>query len=113
MTLEHFDTVIGFVVILSGVSLLVTTLIQMVSALFGLRGSNLRWGIETLLTQLDPNLEAHAAEISREVLHHPLISDSTFSGFRLKLLQRWRFASAIRKDELIEILHMLAQPPVS
>jgi hypothetical protein len=62
MTLEHLDTIIGFAVVLAGVSLLVTTLIQMVSALFSLRGSNLRWGIETLLKQLDPNLEAHAAK---------------------------------------------------
>ena len=47
------------------------------------------------------------------MLHHPLISDSTFSGFKLRLLQRWRFASAIRRDQLIDILHMLAQPPLS
>jgi hypothetical protein len=111
MTLQHLDTVIAFVVVIAGVSLLVTTLTQMVSALFGLRGANLRWGIQTLLGELDPNLKAYAATISKEVLHHPLISDSTLSGSRAWLFQRWKLASAIRQDELIEILHMLVQLP--
>ena len=33
MTLEHLDTIIVFVVIITGVSLLITTLARMVSAL--------------------------------------------------------------------------------
>ena len=110
MTLEHLDTIIAFVVILAGVSLLVTVLTQSVSALLGLRGSNLCWGIETLLKELDPNLNAHAATITREVLRHPLISDSTLSRFGFKLFNRWKLASVIRKDELIEILRLLARP---
>jgi hypothetical protein len=110
MTLEHLDTIIAFVVILAGVSLLVTVLTQSVSALLGLRGSNLCWGIETLLKELDPNLNAHAATITREVLRHPLISDSTLSRFGVKLFNRWKLASVIRKDELIEILRLLARP---
>jgi hypothetical protein len=110
MTLEHLDTIIAFVVILAGVSLLVTVLTQSVSALLGLRGSNLCWGIETLLKELDPNLKVHAAAITREVLRHPLISDSTLSRFGFKLFNRWKLASVIRKDELIEILRLLARP---
>ncbi len=113
MTLEHLDTVISFVVIITGVSVLVTTLTQMASGLLALRGSNLRWGITTLLKELDPNLEAHAATISQEVLHHPLISDSTLSRFDVALVRRWKLASAISKDELIDILHKLAQPPAA
>ena len=97
-------------VILAGVSLLVTVLTQSVSALLGLRGSNLCWGIETLLKELDPELNAHAAAITREVLSHPLISDSTLSRFGFKLFNRWKLASVIRKDELIEILRFLARP---
>ena len=110
MILERLDTIVAFVVILAGVSLLVTIFTQTMSAFFGLRGTNLCWGIETLLKELDPNLKSHAAKITREVLRHPLISDSTFSRIKLKLLDRWKLASAIRKEELIEILHMLAQP---
>src|SRR5437660_6672964 len=104
MTLEHFDTLLAFVVILAGVSLLVTILVQMTSALFGLRGSNLRWGLKTLLANADPQLATHAEMIAQKVLHHPLISDSTFSEVLPRLLSRWRLASAIRKDELLAIL---------
>lgn len=111
MTLEHFDTVLSFVVILAGVSLLVTTLTQMVSALFGLRGTNLQWGIETLLSHVDPALEKHARTIAEQVLHHPMISDSSFSGVTGSILRRWKLASAIRKDELIDALHHLAEDP--
>jgi hypothetical protein len=110
MTFEHLDTVLSFVVILTGVSLLVTTLTQMMSALLGLRGANLRWGIQTLLTELDPGLAGHAATISEKILHHPLISDSTLSRFDGRLLKRTKLASAIRKEELIEILRLLARP---
>jgi hypothetical protein len=109
MTLEHFDTLFAFVVILAGVSLLVTVLVQMASALFGLRGSNLRWGLKTLLANADPQLATHAEMIAQKVLHHPLISDSTFSEVLPRLLSRWRLASAIRKDELVEILRSFAQ----
>jgi hypothetical protein len=108
MTLEHLDTIISFVAILAGVSLLVTTLTQMVSALFGLRGTNLRWGLETLLQHADPALAGHAREIADQVLHHPLISDSTMSGFETQLVKRWKLASVIRKDELITVLRTLA-----
>lgn len=111
MTLEHLDTVISFVVIITGVSLLVTTLTQMASALLGLRGTNLRWGIETLLKQLDPSLAAHARTITQQVLHHPLISDSTLSRFDVRLVSRWKLASAVSKDELVKILRLLATSP--
>jgi hypothetical protein len=110
MTLEHLDTIIAFVVIITGVSLLITTLTQMVSALLGLRGSNLRWGIKTLLTHIDSDLAAHAKTITEKILHHPLISDSSLSRFDVGLVKRWKLASAIRKEELIEILRLLARP---
>ena len=110
MILERLDTIIAFVVILAGVSLLVTVFTQVVSAFLGLRGANLRWGIETLLKELDPSLKAYAATITEHVLHHPLISDSTLSRMGFKLLDRWKLASAIRKEELIEILYLLVQP---
>jgi hypothetical protein len=109
MTLEHLDTIIAFVVIITGVSLLITTLTQMVSALLALRGSNLRWGIQTLLS-LDPELVAHAKTISEKILHHPLISDSSLSRFDLGVIKRWKLASAIHKDELLEIVRLLARP---
>jgi hypothetical protein len=85
MILEHLDTLIAFVGILAGVSLLVTVFTQIVSAFLGLRGTNLRWGIETLLKEVDPSLKAYAKTIAEHVLHHLLISDSALSrmGFRV------------------------------
>jgi hypothetical protein len=41
-----------------GVSLIITILTQIVSSFLALRGSNLLWGIEVLLKELDPNLDA-------------------------------------------------------
>ena len=52
MGMEHLDTIIAFVVIVAGVSVLVTILTQAASALLALRGSNLRWGLTTLLKEL-------------------------------------------------------------
>jgi hypothetical protein len=109
MNLQHFDTILAFALILAGVSLLITTLTQMVSALLALRGKNLLWGIKTLLTELDPNLKEHAATIAEKVLQQPLISDSMMSGANSEPFKRWKLASAIRKEELIAILGLLAQ----
>jgi hypothetical protein len=111
MTLEHFDSLFAFVIIITGISLMVTALNQMVSALLGLRGTHLRWALETLLTNLEPSLNQYAKVISEKVLQHPLISDSVFSRFDWALFRRWKLASAIRKDELIDILHLLANEP--
>ncbi len=109
MTLEHLDTVISFAAIIAGVSLLVTTLVQIVSALLGLRGANLRWGIATLLKEADPALSEHASRIAEKALHHPLISDSAMSGLESRLFGRWKLASAVRKREFIQILRALGQ----
>ena len=111
MTLGHLDTIIAFVAIIAGVSVLVTTFTQAVSAVLGLRGTNLYWGIQTLLLNVDPNLEAHVEIIAQQILHHPLISDSSFSDRSHDFFARWKLASAIRQDELIKILRMLAKPP--
>ena len=110
MSLEHLDTIIAFVAIFAGVSVLITTLTQAVSAALGLRGTNLYWGIQTLLLNVDPNLEPHVEDIAQQILHHPLISDSAFSDRSHDFFSRWKLATAIRQDELIEILHMLAKP---
>src|SRR5207245_8474793 len=101
---------LAFVVIITGVSLLVTALNQMISASLGLRGSHLRWAIKTLLSSLDPGLKEHANIISEKVLYHPLISDSAFSRFDCALFRRWKLASAIRQEELISVLQLLAKP---
>jgi hypothetical protein len=113
MTLEHLEALIAFAVVMLGVSLLITILTQMVSALFGLRGTNLLWGVRTLLGAIDERIESQA----EEVLRRPLISDSVctkcLSKFKDtpvigRLVKRWTLASAIRPGELAHALHVLS-----
>jgi hypothetical protein len=126
MTLQHLDTVIAFATIMLGVSLLITVLTQIVAALFGLRGTNLQWGLRKLLTtednvkaalnadqKVDENkLEEQCGTLADKILRHPLISDSTFSKFEgwpgfKSLIGRFKLANGIRKEELINILDKL------
>jgi hypothetical protein len=113
MTLQYLDTIIAFVVVLLGLSLLITILNQMISTLFGYRGTNLLWGLETVLSTLDPTLAAKAQDMAKTVLTEPIISDSMFSRFKdvpvLKTISsRWRLASAISAQDLIHGLAKLA-----
>ncbi len=109
MSLEHVDTIIAFVVILAGVSLLITVLTQMISDFLGLRGSNLLRGITALLRTVYPQLDQEgAAKIAKAALIHPLISDSILSNYGFTPIG-WRLATAIRRDELVGILKQFAQ----
>jgi hypothetical protein len=103
MMLQHLDTLIGFATVMLGVSLIITILTQMISALLGLRGTNLRWGIQTLLENASPDLKDCAKTVAFDVLNHRLVSDSTFSKFE-SFFGRWRLATAIRPEELIDII---------
>ncbi|MBI4663459.1 MAG: hypothetical protein HY735_32050 [Verrucomicrobia bacterium] len=95
--LEHFDTVLSFSVVMLLLSLLVTTLVQMIVAVLGLRGSVLQWGLEKLLKQISPELKDHASAIAKAVLTHPMIQHVGH-----------RKATSIRKEELIRLLDDLA-----
>ncbi len=110
MTLHYLDIVIGFSAVMLGVSLLITVISQLISGLLGLRGSNLRWGIKTLLENAHPDLQKQAKTIADNILRHPLVSDSTFSKFSfLGLVGRWRLSTAIRRQELVEIISALSK----
>jgi hypothetical protein len=126
--LSYLDTILGFSVVMLGISLIITVLNQLVSALFGHRGSNLRWGLNVLFSQISPGatglpmLTANARLLSEIVLVHPLASDSTFSTHwvtyfkdaRLRgLIRRWQLANAIQPDDLAAILAHIAKfrPP--
>jgi hypothetical protein len=123
--LEKLDTLIAFAVVMLGVSLIITILTQIVSTALGLRGSNLLWGVETLLTELGPGLTGAGLPprtLAKQILQHQLISDSTFSrasgmwligpliGLLSRLpgtgwlIDRWRLATAIRPEELVRML---------
>jgi len=91
--LQHLDTIIAFAAIMLGVSILVTVLTQILNSLLGLRGLSLLWGLQTLLSHIDPRLKEYARALSEKILQHPLISH-----------QRKRRASAIRREEFIYLL---------
>jgi hypothetical protein len=106
MLLQSLDIIVGFAVVMLAVSLIITTITQLISGLLGLRGTNLRWGLKVLLAQAGLPDPATTAD---RVLGHPLVSDSTFSKFISRIFNRWRLASAIRSQELTGILELLSK----
>jgi len=111
--LAYLDTLIGFAVVMLGASLVITILTQMISGLFSHRGANLRWGLTTMFQNFPdcPLLKANAANVAKDVLTHPLISDSIFSMKPAWLADRIRLAQAIDPDELVVILKDLSRKP--
>ena len=120
MTLEHLDMAIAFAVVMLVVSILVTIFVQTASAVIGLRGTNLRWGVEQVLRVVYPELGDHAGTLAALVLQHPVISDSSMTRFawarELPYIGRWitrlHYAKAIRVQELVGIMDVLAGPPL-
>jgi hypothetical protein len=118
--LPQLDIAIAIVVVLLAVSMLVTIIVQMISALLNLRGTHLRSALVVLLRSMDPALDARAGEIADAVLTHPLVSDSAFSHDSAFLATRlvpagiarvWQRASAIRLPELKAVLQEIASDP--
>ena len=54
--LEQLDTAIAFTVVMLMLSLMITAVVQMISAVLDLRGRNLAAGLENLLRQIEPSL---------------------------------------------------------
>src|SRR5882672_6419258 len=116
--LKELDTLIGFVVVMSVVSLLITIITQMVSSFLGLRGRNLADALEAMIHQIDPQIDRKIREaLLNRVLTRPIISDSMLSMSekiwdKVPLLSAlragWKQASAIRPDELLAILTDIA-----
>jgi hypothetical protein len=97
--LELLDVAIGFATVMLAVSLIIMSLTQAISSLLALRGAKLRRGLEELITQTVPSLRGQAAELSKKIVQHPLISDGATS-----LNGRWRWASTIKREELLGVL---------
>ena len=95
--LEHVDIVLSFAVVMLLLSLLVTTLVQMVVAASWQRYRVLKWGIARLIKQAAPGLaKEDAAKIAEAVLCHPAVSNGKTC------------TTAIRKEELMRLLDDLA-----
>jgi hypothetical protein len=114
--LPQLDVLIGFVVVMSLVSLLISITVQMVSAILGLRGGNLRDALVTTLHKFCPGTPIEV----QKALAHRLLSDPSASDSILHLRtgvlgtckwewpRRLQLASAIRTDELLELLKDVA-----
>ncbi len=122
--LTQLDTLIGFVVVMSIVSLLIMVGTQAVSSFLGLRGKNLADALEVLFHKIEPEIDASGCrQLIDDVLTSPLISDSMLRvrkaegiftkvlPFARKLRHGWMRATAIRPDELLEMLVKRANGP--
>ncbi|MGD9200255.1 MAG: hypothetical protein PVI26_01725, partial [Chitinispirillia bacterium] len=91
--MNYLEILIAFISVILLASLLVTIITQMVISLFNLRGKNLFWGLERLLSNLQPDdNKGIIKNITEGVLKHPLISRFTK-----------RYASVVRVEELCNI----------
>lgn len=96
MSLEHFDTIFAFAVVMLLLSLVVTVAVQIVVAVLGLRGKNLIWGIRKVL-ECSPTLKDHASEITNKALAHPA------------LISNGKTAKVIGSKELLAVLNDLSR----
>jgi hypothetical protein len=74
--LNTLDTVIAFAVIMTVLSLLITIVVQMVSATLSLRGKNLANALALTFQTIDPNIGKHAYSLAAQILRDPIFSDS-------------------------------------
>jgi hypothetical protein len=96
--LDLLDVAIGFATVMLAVSLIITSLTQAIVAFLGLRGRNLRLGLQQLIETTLPDLKDRAEALSLTIITHPLISDSAVGR------GRWGWATAIKRDELLPVL---------
>jgi hypothetical protein len=69
--LNTLDIVIAFAVIMTVLSLLITIVVQMVSATLSLRGKNLANALALTFQTIDPNIGKYAAFAGRADLKRP------------------------------------------
>jgi hypothetical protein len=100
--LEQLDTAIAFTVVMLMLSLIITAVVQMISAVLDLRGRNLAAGLENLLRQIEPSLRdalpdgsTIAQHIAEVAVRHPAIAHTKTR------------AKAVSQSELICILRDL------
>lgn len=84
---EHLDTVIEFGALMLAASLVITAGTQLVISLLGLRGANLRSSLGDLLenSSSDRDARRYGRVIAHRLLRHPLVSDSVFSRFAIRI----------------------------
>ena len=93
--LDSLDTLIAFVLIMLVVSLLITIVVQMFTALFNLRGVNLLCALGSTFAVIAPGLEAERHELAAYLLKGGLLSDSFLPHSFLKKWENNRLVSKL------------------
>jgi hypothetical protein len=110
--LDSLDTLIAFVLIMLVVSMLITICVQLLSALFNLRGRNLGRGLTHTFDTILPDLGPKAKILACRILSGRLLSDSQMPSGNGAGKDRApsfkRCATAVRPDEVFDALHRIA-----
>ena len=104
--LDSLDTLIAFVLIMLGVSLLITIGVQMVSAALNLRGLNLAQGLKRTFAVISPDTDKDVKELANFVLKGRFLSDSFLPNWGI--FKSWRHADAIRPKEVFDAIQRIA-----
>jgi hypothetical protein len=96
--LNTLDTVIAFAVIMTVLSLLITLVVQMVSAALSLRGKNLANALALTFQTIDPTIGKYAHSLAAQILCDPIFSDSLWQKKNRNLDENaQKFIAAQRK----------------
>ena len=97
--LSTLDTVIAFAVIMTVLSLLITLVVQMVSATLSLRGKNLANALALTFQTIDPSIGKYAHSLAAQILSDPIFSDSLWQHKTRRSLDEnaQKFIAAQRK----------------
>src|SRR5690348_1006836 len=97
--LNTIDTVIAFAVLMTVLSIVITLLVQMVSAAFSLRGKNLANALALTFQTIDPTIGKYAHSLAAQILRDPIFSDSMWRKKARPLLDQaaQTFIAAERK----------------
>ena len=97
--LNTLDTVIAFAVIMTVLSLLITLVVQMVSATLSLRGKNLANALALTFQTIDPSIGKYAHSLAAQILRDPIFSDSLWQNKTRQSLDEnaQKFIAAERK----------------
>lgn len=78
MLFQQLDALVTFALIMLILSVFITSLVQFVVSVLGLRGRNLRWGVSRLLEQMDPRFRSRggpdASSLANRLLTHPTLA---------------------------------------
>ncbi|MBN2425230.1 MAG: hypothetical protein JXR46_17240 [Calditrichaceae bacterium] len=100
--MNYIETLIAFCGIILLVSLIITTVNQMIISLFNLRGRNLKWGLKLLFNEIKPEVSATIDLAVNKILKYPLISKT-----------KYRLAPVIRLEELNKLIVKFSKLAVS